>query len=273
MIRKSSKKRHSSESDGEAEKKKTKRKEKKQEATTDDEKKLVVQLPINPAVHTESGLKVKKDSSDDKGDKKSKKSTIQSLLIDNATPKNDSDLKRLLKQSQNREQKLIEELRNMKLNADNYIYQNPVHVPDFISIEDGKTIICAQTNVRCWNDTHTFTTMPWFLPIDYYKGQFYVFGYFCSPECAMKYNIDLKDDKVFVRAKFLNQMVSVMFNKDIVIKPAKGREELIDYTGKLTIEQLRKNSLALQHTQISQIPPITYVTHLLDNVVKPELFS
>ena len=46
------------------------------------------------------------------------------------------------------------------------------------------------TNYSCWWCCHKFQTPPCFIPLDYKNDIFYVYGNFCSFNCALSYNFE-----------------------------------------------------------------------------------
>ena len=55
------------------------------------------------------------------------------------------------------------------------------------------------TDVCCWWCCHTFKTPPVSIPEKIYNKKYYVFGCFCSFNCAYSYNINLNDYKIWER--------------------------------------------------------------------------
>ena len=92
----------------------------------------------------------------------------------------------------------------------------------------------------CWWCKHKFSTEPVFLPENYYKGKYYVRGYFCSYNCALSFNLDLSDDKTWVRTSLLNKIYSETFSSNEPLKPAPSWLVLKKFGGILTIDDYRK---------------------------------
>jgi hypothetical protein len=122
-------------------------------------------------------------------------------------------------------------------------------------------IIPKKTNINCWWCTYKFDCLPTFIPDKYHDNKFYVFGCFCTFNCAGAYNLNLNDNKVWERYSLLKQMY-YMINKnnitsisDIDINIAGPKELLEKYGGPMKIEEYRKNSKILGREYHKLIPP------------------
>ncbi len=99
-----------------------------------------------------------------------------------------------------------------------------------------KTIIIPEyTEICCFHDSCKIKGKPIFLPEKVENGYFYIIGWFCSLNCAITYNFNIKDNKVNQRLSLLKQLYKIP--KDI--KPAPSNKLLKKYGGKLTIEEYR----------------------------------
>lgn len=135
----------------------------------------------------------------------------------------------------------------------------PVELKIFDSKDN--VIIPKKTNICCWWCTHTFDCLPSFIPDKYHNGKFYVFGCFCSFNCAGAYNLSLQDNRIWERYSLMKQMY-YMINKnnissisDIEINVAGPKELLEKYGGPMTIEEYRKNSKILGREYHKLMPP------------------
>ena len=110
-----------------------------------------------------------------------------------------------------------------------------------IDITKGSAIIPKKTDIVCWWCTYNFDNEPWFIPEKYDNDTFYVFGCFCSPNCAIAYNQNLKDSKVIERHSYIKNLYSKITLSDncddLVAAPPK--EVLEKYGGPFTIERFR----------------------------------
>jgi len=122
-------------------------------------------------------------------------------------------------------------------------------------------IIPKKTNLNCWWCTYKFDCLPTFIPNKYHDNKFYVFGCFCTFNCAGAYNLSLNDPKVWERYSLLKQMY-FMINKhnissinDIEINIAGPKELLEKYGGPVKIEDYRKNSKIIGREYHKLMPP------------------
>ena len=121
-------------------------------------------------------------------------------------------------------------------------------------------LIPKKTNVNCWWCTYNFDCLPTFIPIKYTENKFYVYGCFCSFNCAGAYNLHKNDDHNN-RYSLLKQMY-YMINKgqitsinEININVAGPKELLEKYGGPMKIEEYRKNSKILGREYHTLMPP------------------
>lgn len=100
-------------------------------------------------------------------------------------------------------------------------------------------------NIHCYWCCHNFKSTVFTLPQRYVNGIYYVYGSFCSPECACAYNFnDNKDfDKKWERYSLLNLLYKELLNNnELEITSALPRENLNIFGGNMTIEEFRKNN-------------------------------
>lgn len=147
---------------------------------------------------------------------------------------------------------------------------------DIISVVSGKKIKIKKTNIWCWWDLHSFTCLPFFLPEIYHSGTYYVKGCFCSPNCALAYNLyRIKDAKISLRKSLLIQMYKEFCNikasADVDINIPGPIEELLkEFGGPCTIEQYRKKFL-MNKEYVVYIPPIKPINNIVEECNNVEL--
>lgn len=61
----------------------------------------------------------------------------------------------------------------------------------------------TNNNLCCWWCCHTFDTLPLGLPDKMINNIFHVIGYFCSFNCALAYNMNLNDHRIWERMSLL----------------------------------------------------------------------
>lgn len=112
------------------------------------------------------------------------------------------------------------------------------------------------TNIRCWFCTLNFDTVPCALPHKKMGKTFYVYGCFCSFNCALAYCLKSKNTNKYEIISLLNLLYTEMFGEIKKIIPAPEKELLEEYGGNLTREQYRQK-LENSVTQLNYIlPPI-----------------
>ena len=99
----------------------------------------------------------------------------------------------------------------------------------------GEIIIPEYTELCCFHDSCKIKGKPIFLPDREEDGRFYIIGWFCSVNCALAYNFNIKDNKVSQRISLITQLYKI----DKHIKPAPDNKILKKYGGNLTIEEYR----------------------------------
>ena len=122
-------------------------------------------------------------------------------------------------------------------------------------------IIPKKTNINCWWCTYKFDCLPSFIPDKYHDNKFYVFGCFCSFNCAGAYNLNLNDERCWSRYSLMKQLY-YLINKDnissisdVEINISPPKEILKKYGGIMTIEEYRKNSKIIGREYHSLMPP------------------
>ena len=134
--------------------------------------------------------------------------------------------------------KMLKKIKNTDIEAG--IYKMDIN---FMKLNGEKQEYIRKTDIHCWWCCHQFNTPPCQLPEKYFNDRFYVFGCFCSYNCALSYNIDMKDYKVNERITLLHYMYKKIYKKDINISKSLPRQSLKIFGGILTIEKFRKNLL------------------------------
>ena len=149
--------------------------------------------------------------------------------------KNDSELESYDKDS------IYYEFKDLKVddnNKNNYCKLNSYPYDNFISNNNNK-------NIHCYWCCHSFNTTVFTLPTKYENEIYYVYGCFCSPECACAYNFnDYKERyNMWERYSLLNMLYRKVLNDDkLEIISALPRETLKIFGGMYNIEEFRKNN-------------------------------
>jgi hypothetical protein len=159
-----------------------------------------------------------------------------------------------------KENKLLQEkIKTIKNNEVDDVV-NKVDV-NFIDIESGKVRINEKKEVGCWWCCHKFDNTPCGLPDKYYNNIYYVIGYFCSHNCAMAYNNELNDYKVWERNSLLKILYKKIYGNDSELTPAPPRQVLKFFGGNLTIDEFRKTNKSYRFI----LPPMTSMNTVIEN--------
>lgn len=219
------------------------------------EREIILHLPIslnqNKKVSSDSDKNkfTAKDSEDD-----FPKSTILTIS-ENITEQDDdnldnTDISELLDQLKNKDRiikKLREEISIYKANTTDYnttaIKENK-YIPMNINLIDnntGKSLIVDKTNLSCWWCTYSFDSMPCFIPERFDNDKYYVFGCFCTFNCAASYNLNMGDYKINDRYSLIKKLYQYLYDTDDEIIIAPTKEVLEKFGGPLSIIDYRKN--------------------------------
>lgn len=121
----------------------------------------------------------------------------------------------------------------------------------------------CQNDLDCWWCDHPFENIPVYLPQMYRDQKFYVFGNFCSYNCALRYNHEMKDPKVRARSALLLNMKDKNLGPDVKIKPADRRELLQNKGGPHTIDQFRQGFSYYEESADMDMPPMIPLVHVV----------
>jgi len=110
-------------------------------------------------------------------------------------------------------------------------------------------------DVACWHDCHPFSSQP--IPLlhryDERSGLYYVYGVFCSPNCAKMYIIEHEQGVTSLRMVEFLSMLRIVYNITGNLKPAPPRMRLKLFGGELTIQQFR-NQFRHAHERLVSPP-------------------
>jgi hypothetical protein len=94
----------------------------------------------------------------------------------------------------------------------------------------------------CFWCTYEFDNPPIYIPKNFIKDAYNVYGCFCSPECAVAYLMEENIDSStkFERYHFINHLYAKIYNYTKNIKPAPNPYYMLDkYYGNLSIQEYR----------------------------------
>lgn len=136
---------------------------------------------------------------------------------------------------------------------------------NLINVKDGQPIIVTTTNIVCWWCTEKFDTMPCFIPEKCTNDKFYVFGCFCSYNCAKSYSSNMGDDyKISIRNSLIGKMCALLYGKSDQIKMAPPREMLKKFGGPMSIEDFRENFTMCNKEYKLNIPVVVPMAMTID---------
>ena len=129
------------------------------------------------------------------------------------------------------------------------------------------------TSIACYWCCHNFSTVPFGIPVKYYKGKFHVFGCFCSLECAAAYNFNYNKstDEMWERYNLLN-MLSRMIGYFNRVKPAPSRLSLNMFGGHLSIQEFRQFHETSKVLNIN-FPPMMTLTQQIEELNECDVTS
>ncbi len=105
--------------------------------------------------------------------------------------------------------------------------------------KDNKCDIGEKTKFACWWCTYNFENIPCFIPEKYNDGKFYVFGNFCSYNCALAYILKDDDYKVANRVALIKRLYSELYETNDPLFASPPKELLNKFGGPMTIEEYR----------------------------------
>jgi len=152
---------------------------------------------------------------------------------------------------------------------------------DITGFDSLETYYCKYVNnicrgTKCWNCNYSTLNINTniSIPLKYSLGIFYIYGNFCSYECAARYVLDTYNDKdKWDKYSLLNLYYNIS-NKAIgeKVTPAPSKLLLKDYGGTMDINEYRKvpNSHNIYNLYQPPIVPIRYKLNLLENKTASE---
>ena len=157
--------------------------------------------------------------------------------------------------------------KNINLYEPNVYKEMINHIIDLklINKDTNKVIDIQENKSACWWCSYEFNNIPCFIPEKYYNDKYYVFGCFCSVNCASEYNLNLNDYKMHERYALLKKLYNNLI--DDVDKIAPPKEVLTKYGGIVTIEKYRENFKICNRDYILKLPPVIFLNHIIDEII------
>jgi hypothetical protein len=127
----------------------------------------------------------------------------------------------------------------------------------------------SNSNIVCWWCCHKVDGIPLGIPEIISKNIFYVYGYFCSFNCMMAYNIDINDYKIWNRQTNIYQMKNFIdVDNKFSIHCAPPRQLLDIFGGPYNILEFRKNFYLLNQEFRNILPPMIPIINIIEEDYK-----
>lgn len=214
--------------------------------------------------------------------------TENSLNIDNSTEISNNELSldnpilfnekkkqdnKYIKYLEKKIEKLKQELEsvNEKDNSTE-VFSNDYNIEkvlnNLVTDEDNAFTLTKENNQHCWWCCHKFDNYLFPLPNKFYKNKYYVFGNFCSASCALSYNLDMKDHKIWERTSLIIKLYNQLTENDVDnINPALPRQSLKIFGGPYSIDEFRESNVKIYNSRFI-VPPMVPITTLIEESYK-----
>ena len=131
-------------------------------------------------------------------------------------------------------------------------------------------------STACFRCCHTFENTPWGIPHKYINGKFYLYGIFCSPNCALGYLLDSGsgNDNIWENISLLHLLYYEVYGKYINIMPSPDKICLKMFGGTLDIDKYRSITVDNIKSYTVEFPPCNTIIPMLEEIYKKNnLFS
>lgn len=135
---------------------------------------------------------------------------------------------------------------------------------NFINSSNGQQIISEKTPIACWYCSHNFDSTPCFIPEKFYDDKYYVFGCFCTYNCAATYNLKMDDSGMWYRYSLLKKLYNTLYQNTAEIPLSPPREIFEKFGGPLKYDDYRKNSIKCHKEFRFIMPPMTSIVPLIE---------
>lgn len=125
----------------------------------------------------------------------------------------------------------------------------------------------SNTSIACYWCCHRFDNAPFGIPVKYDNGTFFVYGCFCSLECASAYNLNNKEtnDEMWERYSLINLLARKIGYAASYVKPAPNKLTLKYFGGHLSIEEFRRYTNTNKMISIN-FPPMMTMTQQIEEI-------
>ena len=144
------------------------------------------------------------------------------------------------------------------------------HCVQLAEHETGAQFVPSKTDIECWWCDHGFETLPAYIVNCYKNGIYYVFGIFCSFNCACRYNVKmLKDYKCSTRGALTHSLkTKITGNADPIRLAPADRELLRSKGGVCEIDEFRHGFDVIPVDMRINFPPIIPLVHVISTQPK-----
>ena len=143
--------------------------------------------------------------------------------------------------------------------SNSYFMNEAENISQEINIEYQKTYSNNNNNSHCFWCCHSIDNIVYSMPYNYdtINDSYFVFGSFCSLQCANAYNFSVhgSSDKVWEINSWI-QMLGKRYGFTNTIRPAPSKYLLKMFGGNLTIEEFREAHIKSDKTHVLNIPPM-----------------
>jgi len=125
----------------------------------------------------------------------------------------------------------------------------------------------SSTSVHCYWCSHPFDGPPLGIPAKYVRDKFYLYGCFCSLECAAAYNFQHNGsiDERWRRYSLINLLASRLGIKGVV-KQAPDRLALTIFGGHLDIRAFRSYCKSRHRLTLVNFPPMQTMVQQIEEI-------
>lgn len=129
----------------------------------------------------------------------------------------------------------------------------------------------ANTSICCYWCCHKFENAPFGIPVIYQNNTFFVFGCFCSLECATAHNFSTTNniDEMWERYNLIN-LLSRTIQYAKTVRPAPDRLALKSFGGYMEIDQFRDYHKTNKIININ-FPPMSSLSQQIEEINEYEL--
>ena len=143
--------------------------------------------------------------------------------------------------------------------SNSYFMNDAENISQDTNIEYQKTYSNNNNNSHCFWCCHSIDNVVYSMPYNYdtINDSYFVFGSFCSLQCANAYNFSVhgSSDKVWEINSWI-QMLGKRYGFTNTIRPAPSKYLLKMFGGNLTIDEFREAHIKADKTYVLNIPPM-----------------